>query len=102
MTPEQPQGTPEGLAIFIGLIFWIFAVTLVWFAMNMDTALPSSVPGGLSSLYDEPLESRSVHNIGLMQRQMMMFQGGLACAVIGTIVFGVAAIRRGMEPGIEK
>ena len=59
--------------------FDVVGLLMAFGAFNMDTSVSS-------------FDGNSVNNLGLLQRQMMVLQTGLASFIAGSVLFGAAAI----------
>jgi Ca2+/Na+ antiporter len=69
-----------------GGVLMLLGVVLALLAFFMDTTVTTFG----SYVADSYVGGGSTYNLGLLQRQMMIFQGGLAAFVAGAFLFGIA------------
>lgn len=84
---DQASANQGGLLIGFGWFLAIAGAAVLLLSLLMETTI--SVPG--ASLYGV---DRSVHNTGLLQRQMMTYIGGLSLVLLGGIWIAAGCIIR--------
>lgn len=80
---ESTDTQPRSGFGFLGLVLLIAGIGLALFAFFIYD--PSVAPG-------DGFGSDRINNLGLMQRQAMMFYAGCAAAVTGILSLGIGAI----------
>lgn len=95
------QGGGSGVyCIAAGWLLLFIGCGLAYLAFNIDTTVPTEPvvsPGG----YDSPnkIGGDSVHNLGLLQQQMMWLHVGLALVLAGFLGIFAGAIIKAIRPG---
>ena len=64
-----------------GIFFWVVGAVLLGTAIFMDTTAPNS----------------EILNLGALQNQLMLWQGGLALVIGGCVLFAVGSLSNNLE-----
>ena len=95
--PDATKWTPgtDTIALAWGIIFVGFCLVVASLMKN-TTVVSSSL---------DFISSSSVYNIGALQHQMMLFHGGLATIITGTLLYVLGKMMNYLEllrKGLEK
>lgn len=80
MDPKTPKGS--GALHAVAIILALFGAGAIGLSMSLDTSVSTGYGYG----------AETVFNIGLLQNQMMLFQGGLAALIAAVIVWAVGRL----------
>jgi hypothetical protein len=78
-----------------GGLLLVCGIVLLFIALNLETSVSTYIPP--TSIYSSET-SGSVNNIGLMQKQMMTFQAGLAAILAGAIFLSGGSLVDAINP----
>lgn len=78
-----------------GTLLLVVGAILLLVSLSMDTSVSTYIPA--TSIYSPSMPS-SVENVGLLQKQMMAFQAGLAAVIAGTIFLTAGFILDAIKP----